>query len=62
YPHTPANNPERALRTIREQLGKLGDTIYAVRDITIHTQPYFIPISQLNQWRRSVLDQIKTRR
>lgn len=62
YLHTPANNPERALRTIREQLGKLGDTIYAVRDITIHTQPYFIPISQLNQWRRLVLDQIKTRR
>lgn len=50
-----ANNPERALRTIREQISKLGDTIYTAREIVIKTQPYFIPISQLNQWRRTVL-------
>ncbi len=55
-PHEPATNPERAMQTIRTQLTKLGDTIYAPRQVNIHTQPYFIPISQLNQWRRSVLD------
>lgn len=60
-PHQPATNPERAMQTIRTQLTKLGDTIYAPRQVKIHTQPYFIPISQLNQWRRSVLDRHQRR-
>ncbi len=51
----PANNPDRALRTIQEQLTKLGDTIYIARQITLKTLPYFIPIGTLNLWRRTLL-------
>lgn len=56
YEHEPAKNAERALQTIREQLTKLGDTIYEVRKVDIRlSEPYFIPISVLNQWRRETL-------
>jgi len=53
-----AKNPERALQTIKEQISKLGDTIYYVHHIDIHTQPYFIPISQLNLWRRTLMENL----
>lgn len=56
YVHEPANNPERAIMTINEQLSKLGDTIYVVGNIKIESKPYFIPISTINQWRRSVMN------
>jgi putative protease len=60
--HQPANNPERALQTINQQLSKLGDTHFVAKTITIiannqtclNTFPYFIPISTLNQWRREI--------
>ena len=55
YPHEPAKNAEKALDTIRTQLSKLGDTPYIARDIRIDTAPYFIPISILNEWRRTTL-------
>lgn len=61
--HQSATNPERALQTIIQQLSKLGDTDYIANDIQIfaHDQlcsdtfPYFIPTSQLNQWRRELI-------
>ena len=60
--HQLANNPERALQTIMQQLNKLGDTDFIAQSIHVldHGQtcsdafPYFIPTSQLNQWRREV--------
>lgn len=55
YAKEPAKNEEKALNTIRTQLGKLGDTPYVAREIEIDTKPYFIPISVLNEWRRSTL-------
>lgn len=58
YPHEPARNAERAMQTIREQITKLGDTIYMARNVTIDSQPYFIPISTLNQWRREVIQNL----
>ena len=58
----PANNPQRALQTIIQQLSKLGDTDFIAQSIHVldHGQtcsdafPYFIPTSLLNQWRREV--------
>ena len=58
----PANNPQRALQTIIQQLSKLGDTDFIAQSIHVldhgqtcsDTFPYFIPTSQLNQWRREV--------
>ena len=61
--HQPANNISRALQTIIQQLSKLGDTDYIAHEIQVfdHDQlcsdsfPYFIPTSQLNQWRRELI-------
>ena len=61
--HQPATNPERALQTITQQLSKLGDTDFVAHDIQVFayeqpcsdTFPYFIPTSQLNQWRRELI-------
>lgn len=55
YPHEPARNAEKALETIRTQLTKLGDTPYIARDVRVETAPYFIPISVLNEWRRTTI-------
>ena len=60
--HQEANNTERALKTIIQQLSKLGDTDFAARNIQVINNnqlcsehfPYFIPISQLNLWRRQL--------
>ena len=62
--HQDANNTERALQTIIQQLSKLGDTDFAVKNIQVFNNnqvcsehfPYFIPISQLNQWRRELMN------
>ena len=61
--HQEANNSERVLQTIIQQLSKLGDTEFVVRNIQVINNnqrcsegfPYFIPISQLNQWRRELM-------
>lgn len=55
YPHESAKNAEKAIETIRTQLSKLGDTPYIAREVTIDSQPYFIPISILNEWRRNTI-------
>ena len=60
--HQEANNTQRALQTIIQQLSKLGDTDFAARNIHVINNnqicsehfPYFIPISQLNLWRRQL--------
>jgi putative protease len=62
--HQPASNPERSLQTIVQQLSKLGETDFIAQRITITANekqctnafPYFIPISQLNQWRRETIN------
>ena len=51
----PAKNAEKAIQTIRTQLAKLGDTPYIARDVCIESKPYFIPISILNEWRRTTI-------
>ena len=66
--HQPATNPQRALQTIVQQLSKLGDTDFVAKDIQVFaneqpcsdTFPYFIPTSQLNQWRREVINKPST--
>ena len=61
--HQLATNPERALQTIIQQLSKLGDTCFIAKDIQVFdgeehcsdSFPYFIPISQINLWRRELM-------
>ena len=55
YPKEPARDAQKALATIRTQITKLGDTPYIARDVRVESQPYFIPISVLNEWRRSTI-------
>ncbi len=62
--HQVASNPERAMQTIIQQLSKLGDTDLVANTVLLldhgkqcsDSFPYFIPISQLNQWRRELMN------
>lgn len=56
YTKEPAKNAEKAMETIRTQLAKLGDTPYIARNVHIESQPYFIPISIINEWRRQIIN------
>ena len=49
----PADNPARALQQARDQLGKLGNTLFVARKIElVFTSPLFIAASMLNGLRR----------
>lgn len=49
----PADNPERALQQARDQLGKLGNTLFVAHKIELaFIHPLFIAASQLNGLRR----------
>jgi 23S rRNA 5-hydroxycytidine C2501 synthase len=51
----PADKPESASKNWQEQLGKLGETVFAAREIIFEWQkPYFVPFSVLNDWRRKL--------
>ena len=50
-----ANKAEMALNNWRDQLGKLGETIFYSRDMIFDwDKPYFVPMSVLNDWRRKL--------
>ena len=52
-----AQNPDRALQTLRENLAKLGNTIYSAEEVDLAlTSSWFIPASALNALRRDVAD------
>ncbi|KAB7694709.1 collagenase-like protease [Plesiomonas shigelloides] len=60
---SPANNPERAFQSIREQLAKLGNTLFYSQhiDVTLE-QAWFIPVSALNALRRQAVEALETAR
>jgi 23S rRNA 5-hydroxycytidine C2501 synthase len=52
-------NPEMALKQITAQLSSTGNTIYEVKEISIHpTQSGFLPLGTLNRLRREALEQL----
>ena len=57
---SPANNPERAFQSIREQLAKLGNTLFYSQhiDVTLE-QAWFIPVSALNALRRQAVEALE---
>lgn len=58
-----ASNPERALNTLREQLAKLGNTMFVADAVELSlSQPWFIPVSSLNALRREVAEQLEQAR
>jgi putative protease len=61
--HEAPKDSARAEATLREHLGKLGGTVYALEDLSITTaQPWFVPASALNALRRGVIDALDAAR
>ena len=55
----PAQKPEAVNDNIKNQLSKLGNTIYEALDISIQLDsPWFFPASQLSEWRRLSVDEL----
>ena len=59
----PAQNTERGLATLREYLGKLGNTLYSAETIELALDNvWFIPASILNSLRRSAVEALDAAR
>ena len=55
----PAQKPEAVNDNIKNQLSKLGNTIYQVNHIEIQIDaPWFFPASQLSEWRRQAIEKL----
>ena len=60
HAHESAQNEERANTSLRENLGKLGNTIFAAHDVTIEwSQPWFVPASAINALRREAVEKLE---
>ena len=58
-----AEQPDKSLKNIRDNLSKLGKTIYYLTDFDLNlSKIYFIPSSQLNQFRRDTINKLTTKR
>ncbi|RLB91010.1 MAG: U32 family peptidase [Deltaproteobacteria bacterium] len=57
-----AQNEPAALAALKKQLGKLGASIFYLRQLTLHSKPYFIPTRELNQIRRALLERMTLKR
>lgn len=52
----PAKNPEMAKNSWKQQFSKLGDTVFCANNFSFNfQQPYFVPLSILNDWRRGLM-------
>ncbi|MDR1056277.1 MAG: U32 family peptidase [Prevotellaceae bacterium] len=59
----PAKNAGRALQSFREQLSKTGNSIFTVKSLVIEVDEVcFYPASQINAWRRELIDLLKKKR
>ena len=58
----PAQNESAATAALNKQFGKLGGSIFYLQQLTIHSKGWFIPTRDLNQLRRSLLDEMLARR
>lgn len=55
----PAQKPDAVNDNVRNQLSKLGNTIYQAREIKIETSgAWFFPSSQLGEWRRQSFEKL----
>ncbi len=63
YAHDPAQNAERAEASLRENIGKLGNTIFAARNVDVEwSQPWFVPASTVNALRREAIEKLEAAR
>jgi len=55
----PAQKPEAVNDNIKNQLSKLGNTIYEATDIQVEiSSPWFFPASKLGEWRRQAVEKL----
>jgi collagenase-like PrtC family protease len=60
---SPATQPDKVDAALRENLGKLGATIFSARSIEISlSQPWFLPASSVNALRRDAVAALETAR
>mgnify|MGYP000873043296 CR=1 FL=1 len=60
---TPAANPERALATLRDNLGKFGNTMFAAGPVHLElSQAWFLPVAAINALRREAADALQAAR
>lgn len=58
-----AKDAERAFESIRNQLGKLGNTLFRARDISLELScAWFIPVAVLNSMRRQLVEALEAAR
>jgi putative protease len=58
--YQPAQQPERAEASLRENLGKLGNTLFTAREIRLDLpRPWFVPASTLNALRRDAVEKLE---
>ncbi|MBY0409269.1 MAG: U32 family peptidase, partial [Burkholderiaceae bacterium] len=63
HAHQAATDTTKAEASLREQLGRFGNSIFAVNDIALDlSQPWFVPASVLNALRRDALVALETQR
>ncbi len=62
-PFQAARDPDQALYTLRQNLARLGDTIFEPLDVAVDLpRPWFVPASQLNSLRRAATESLETTR
>ncbi|MDE2416301.1 MAG: U32 family peptidase [Burkholderiales bacterium] len=62
-PRELAKDPETALETLRQNISKLGATVFAALDVQVHfSQPWFVPASVLNPLRREAIEALERAR
>ena len=58
-----AKNPELAIRNIKKQFAKTGDSVFKTENVTVHIDnPLFFTISELNELRRKTFELLKNER
>ena len=63
HAHEVSKNAERALAGLRENLGKLGSTIFTASEISLDlSQPWFLPASAVNGLRRDAIAALEAAR
>ncbi|NML14515.1 peptidase U32 family protein [Azohydromonas caseinilytica] len=63
HAHERAQHPERVEPQLREQLGKLGATIFEAREVTLRlSKPWFVPAGALNALRRDAVAALEAER
>ncbi len=62
HAHEPARDASRSWESLREQLGKLGTTIFEARSVTLPEQALFVPAALANGLRREAIEALEAAR